>query len=47
MHDFVLSLFISICNLLTSFRAMKNTKASKDFGAVDTNEQNWGQKPSL
>lgn len=47
MYDFVFSLFISICHLLKTFCAMENTKASKDFRAVDTIEQNWGQKRFL
>lgn len=32
MHDLEVSLFISVCDLLKSFRVMKKTKASKDFG---------------
>lgn len=35
MHDFEFSLFVSVCDLLKSFRVMKNTKASKDFGATN------------
>lgn len=36
MHD--LLLFISICNLLKSIHVLKNTKASKDFGAANPSE---------
>lgn len=47
LRDVLFSLLIFICHLLKSFRVMKNTKVSTDFGVQTQGEQSWGQKPSL